>query len=276
MVVGQFKIGAIIQARMGSKRLPNKVLLPLPVAGEKTIIRHIIESLTRVDAIHDIVVATSYDHNNDDLANYIQLMSIACYRGSEVDVLSRFYDVVVNERFDFVIRITGDNPIIDSRLLEDFIDEFLRGDLDYLASKNLPVGCNFEMMRSEEIVNAHQNAIDAFDKEHVTPYIKRNAKKQGEYFFQGIIFDDKLRLTIDYPSDYAFLNIIFAELGDEQVTLNRVLEIVEDNKWLLSINSNNYQKIHYSSLSEEIQSILPLLKSREMFHLIDYLSNVSE
>ena len=181
MAVGQFKIGVIIQARLGSTRLPNKVMLPLPVGSEKTIISEIIERVKDVSEISNVIVATSISKVNDDLESYIDSLKVECYRGSENDVLSRFYEIVIKHDFEYVIRLTGDNPIVDNILLKEFISNFISNDLDYSYSNNLPLGCNFEMMKASEIIKAYKNTEDLFDKEHVTPYIKRFAKKTEDF-----------------------------------------------------------------------------------------------
>ena len=125
MAVGQFKIGVIIQARLGSTRLPNKVMLPMPLGSERTIISEIIERVKDVSEISNVIVATSISKVNDDLESYIDSLKVECYRGSENDVLSRFYEIVIKHNFEYVIRLTGDNPIVDNILLKEFISNFI-------------------------------------------------------------------------------------------------------------------------------------------------------
>ena len=96
------------------------------------------------------------------------------------------------------------------------------------------------MMKASEIINAHKNTEDIFDKEHVTPYIKRNANKKTDYFFNNIKLID-LRLTIDYASDYAFVNLIYNAKGKSKSVKN-IINLIENNNWLLDVNKNNYNK----------------------------------
>ena len=131
MEVGQFKIGFIIQARLGSLRLPNKVLLPLPVGSKKTIISEIIENLKYISDVSNIIVATSTSKVNDDLEKYINNINVKCFRGSENDVLSRFYNIILKYKFQYIVRLTGDNPVLDYILLKEFIDDFILKNLDY-------------------------------------------------------------------------------------------------------------------------------------------------
>ena len=264
MAVGQFKIGVIIQARSGSTRLPNKVMLPLPVGSERTIISEIIERVKDVSEISNVIVATSISKVNDDLESYIDSLKVECYRGSENDVLSRFYEIVIKHNFGYVIRLTGDNPIVDNLLLKEFISNFISNDLDYSCSNNLPLGCNFEMMKASEIIKAYENTEDLFDKEHVTPYIKRYAKKTEDFLFNNIGVINNLRLTIDYASDYAFINLIYTMLKDKSKSVKNIINLIEGNLWLLEINNTNFQKKEFKNIDEEIENILPLIKEREL------------
>lgn len=275
MEVGQYKIGAIIQARLGSTRLPNKVLMPLPIGSTTdTIISQVINGLKKVPEISKIVVASSTSIINDDLEEYIKGFNIDCYRGDENDVLSRFYEVVKKYKFDYVIRFTADNPIVDNLLLQEFINNFILKELDYSYSQNLPLGCNFEMMKAEQIIKAFENTEDIFDKEHVTPFIKRHSKKTEYNTFPKMEFNKELRLTVDYPSDYAFMGLIFSMLKGKSRSLKNIGKLIEDNQWLLCINKSNFQKIKYKNLKEEVKIILPIIKERELKRLEKLLNNV--
>ena len=274
MAVGQFKIGIIIQARLGSTRLPNKVMLPLPAGGEKTIISEVIESVKDVSEISNVIVATSTSKVNNDLESYINSLKVECYRGSENDVLSRFYDIVIKHKFKYIIRLTADNPIVDNLLLKEFIRNFISNDLDYSYSNNLPLGCNFEMMKASEIINAHENSENLFDKEHVTPFIKRNANKTVDFIFNNIKVIPNLRLTIDYASDYAFINLIYTMLKGKPKSIKNIINLVEKNNWLLDVNKSNFQKKEFKNIDEEIKNILPLIKQRGLKRLQKLLINL--
>lgn len=274
MAGGQFKIGAIIQARLGSSRLPNKVMLPLPVGSKRTIISEIIESVKDVSEISNVIVATSISKVNDDLENYINNLNVECFRGSENDVLSRFYEIVIKHKFEYVIRFTGDNPIVDNKLLKKFINNFISHDLDYSCSNNLPLGCNFEMMKASEIIRAYETTEDLFDKEHVTPYIKSNAIKTEDFLFKNIAAINNLRLTIDYASDYAFINLVYTMLKGKSKSVKNIINLIEKNNWLLEINKVNFQKKEFKNMSEEIENILPVIKQRKLKRLQKILINL--
>lgn len=276
MVVGQYKIGAIIQARLGSTRLPNKVLMPMPIGSKESIISQVIKGVKKVSEVSKIVVASSSSVINDYLETHVRSFNIDCYRGDENDVLSRFYEIVKKYSFDYVIRFTADNPIVDDVLLKEFINNFIAQDLDYSYSQNLPLGSNFEMMKANQIIVAHEKTKSFYEKEHVTPYIKRHAKNTEDYKFKKIEFNKELRLTIDYPSDYALIGLIFSMLKDKPKSLKNILKLIEDNSWILKINQNNFQKKNYKSIEEEIENILPVLRERELIRLEKLLKNVAK
>lgn len=274
MEVGQFKIGAIIQARLGSSRLPNKVLMPLPIGSNETILSQIIKKIKEVDIISDVIVATSKLPINDKLEEYVRNLNIDCFRGEEEDVLSRFYHISQERSFDYVIRFTGDNPIVDTVYLKQFINNFLKKKLEYSYSANLPLGCNFEMMKSSEINRAFKNTENSYDKEHVTPFIKKNANLIECYTFEKIEPYKNLRLTIDYPSDYALMTMIFSFLKNKQKSVKNIFKLINNNNWIVNINKDNFQKKKYLNIDEEIEDILPLIKERELYRLQKLLNNL--
>lgn len=273
MEVGQYKIGAIIQGRLSSTRLPGKILLPLPLRSEETVISQIIKTLNRISYLDKIVVATSSISSNDDLENHIKKLGIECFRGEENDVLSRFYEITQLHDFDFVIRFTADNPIIDISLLESFVENCITKDLEYSYSTGLPLGANFEIMKSSAIRKAYGNSTSSYDREHVTPYLKRNSKKTENYQFINFLGNDKIRLTIDYPSDYAFIQMIYFMLNRNEKSIKNIINLTQKNPWLLEINNNNVQKRNFQNLQEEIKYILPILEKMELYQLLEFLKN---
>lgn len=263
---GQYKIGAIIQARLGSKRLPNKVIMPIGNTG-RTIISQIIYRLNKLKIIDKVVIATSISEINDRLVNYAKELNVDCFRGDEENVLSRFSNIVEKNEFDYVLRFTADNPIIDSIRLEKFIEEVITKKLDYCYSQNLPLGCNFEMIKASLLVEANDRAIIPYDKEHVTPYVKRETNNKSFFKFPKNDLFDRLRLTIDYPSDYSFIYLISGLLNGKELNIDNIESLIRENHWLLKINESNFQKKQYTNISEEILEILPVLKEREMWRI---------
>ena len=252
MAVGQFKIGAIIQARLGSTRLPNKVLLPLPIGSDKTILSQIINKIKEVDIISDVIVATSKLPINDKLEEYVKGLNIDCFRGEEEDVLSRFYHISQERNFDYVIRFTADNPVVDTEFLKEFVNNVCKKKLEYSNTLNLPLGCNFEMIKTDQLNIAYNTTKKSFDREHVTPFIKRTAKNIDIYSFKDFRLIKQLRLTVDYPSDYAFVQMVFYFLQNNDISLNNINKLINDYPWLLQINKNNVQNKEYQNIEQAL------------------------
>lgn len=243
MADGRFNIVAIIQARLGSKRLPNKALMPLPAQSNGTILGSIIDTLRDFEPINEIYVATSKAQINDLVAKNCLFKNVECYRGSEEDVLSRFYEILKDTNIDYVLRFTADNPIIQVDYLKLFINNHLSKSLEYSRSEGLPLGCNFEMFRASSVIKAHQSTKQDYDREHVTPYISQNTNNKEIYKFEFEKEIDSLRFTIDYPSDYAFMNLVYNMLGTKKTPhIMELVSLVEKNSWLKEINSKNRQK----------------------------------
>ena len=156
-------IGAVIQARLGSSRLPGKVLKELPLGSGKSIIQHIINSLRKVKRIDLIVIATSKGKENNTIEELFRDSDIVVFRGDENDVLSRFALVSEKHNLTNVIRFTGDNPIIDVDILNCLIEHHVNNQFDHTSTKGLPLGTNINMFTANALMQAHNNATSEYD-----------------------------------------------------------------------------------------------------------------
>lgn len=231
------KVVAIVQARMGSTRLPGKVMMPI---GGYTLIELLLMRLSESTEVDEIVVATSEHTNNKALIEHIRSLGFRCETGSEDDVLERYYDTAVKCSADVVIRITADCPLIDSTMVDECVKEFKRSGVDYFSNnhpESFPDGLDVEVFSFSALSQAHLEASSNFEREHVTPYI-RDCNK----FIIGKMVchedhSDK-RWTVDEPADYhvvkrifdSFLpNVNFSWLEVLKLFDNRP-EVFEDNK----------------------------------------------
>ena len=202
------KIVALIQARMGSTRLPDKVMKP--VRGVP-MMELLLGRLSRAREIDQIAVATSSDARNDPLADHVAGLGYAVVRGSEHDVLDRFGQAVIETGADVVVRITGDCPLVDPDLVDACIRQFLADQVDYLSNvdpPSYPDGLDIEVFSANALRDAVANATRAFDREHVTPYLRtsglfRTASVRNESDYSG------LRWTVDEPADFRVIENIF-------------------------------------------------------------------
>jgi len=262
-LVNNIKVGFIIQARMQSTRLPGKVLMPLPINGNKTILHWIVQSIKKSKYDHQIIIASSSNSENNVLESICTSENIFLFRGSEDDVLNRFITIAKSNRFDVIVRLTADNPFVDIRLLDELIEIHLRHDLSYTGSSNLPVGMNFEIVKPQSIIDLEKKELSSDDKEHVTTYIKNNYP----IFIHEFISEESIRnvrLTIDYPSDYALVSLVASLL--KEPTLKNIERIFKTYPWLKEINEGNFQKKSFKDLGSEINEATRILDLLDLYN----------
>ncbi|MEX2601273.1 MAG: hypothetical protein WD355_06470 [Balneolaceae bacterium] len=276
------KIGFIIQARMQSTRLKGKVLLPLPLKGGKPMLQWIVDQARRAELQDveeelqcDIIVATSVNPENDLLEGYCKNQNIHCFRGDEEDVLSRFVEITRAHDFDVVVRLTGDNPLLDIPALEQTVEQHLREKNDYTTTMGLPKGMNIECISPEALLNADTGSFTPDEKEHVTLFLKnREEYTCGICDLSGNGGLEDLRMTVDYPSDYALLSVLLDGYNPNlQSGLELVSQIFGIYPWLFEVNRNNIQKQQFGSAADEVEAAVELLRNLGMDHSADLLGN---
>jgi spore coat polysaccharide biosynthesis protein SpsF len=263
-------IGAIIQARVSSSRLPGKVLFNLPANGNKKMIDQIISRCKAAKKISTIVLATSTHHSDEELVNHVVYTDLV-YTGSLTNVLNRYYECATIYKMDHIVRITGDNPCIDPVFIDKAIDFHLENDNDYTYTQGLPIGLNIEILSYKALKIANNNAKQEVEKEHVTPYIKGNESlfKNRILIFAGFEHISDLRLTVDYANDFSMINLLYNYLGDE-FSINNVMDLITKFPWLKSVNVN-LQKQIYKSQHEELEVAIKELEKLELNKSSDIL-----
>jgi glutamate-1-semialdehyde 2,1-aminomutase len=202
------KIVALVQARMGSTRLPGKVLKTIV---NKPMIELLLTRLSQSSELNEIVVATSDDRQNDQLQLVVESLGFSCTRGSEIDVLSRFYESAKFSDADIIVRITGDCPLVDSILVDECIKGYKNSNVDYFSNvdpASYPDGLDIEVMSFESIKRANNETNSEFDREHVTPYI-RNSDRFSKSSMQYAEDLSNQRWTVDEPEDLIVVTNIF-------------------------------------------------------------------
>ena len=253
---------------MGSARLPGKVLLPLPVSHGKPMIQWIVDQVQKSSYAPIIVVATSDQPADDKLADYCKNKNINCFRGDEDDVLSRYISVTKKHGFDTVVRLTGDNPLLDVDVLDQTVQYHIDENNVYSNSKGMPLGMNVEVIAGKTLLDLAKKPLTWRDREHVTQYVRRTDDyKKGVYTVELQNLLEKLRLTVDYPSDYAVLSFLLSLYSEpERTGLGLIEYVMEQYPWVFEINRDNIQKKQFDSESEEIKEAVKLLKKAEMFN----------
>ena len=174
---------------MGSTRLPNKVMKPI---GGSPMIQLLLARLSCAAEVDEIVVATSEDARNQRLADHVSALGYRCYRGSENDVLNRYLTAAKEAAADVVVRITGDCPLIDPTLVDLVIRRFKEEGVDYFSNtvpRTYPDGLDIEVFTFAAIERASLETDKAFDREHVTPYLRESGRfRQSAHAARGRSF----------------------------------------------------------------------------------------
>lgn len=234
---------AIVQARMGSERLPQKVLKP--IIG-KPMILHVLDRLHESETIDKIVLATSTDVVNDSLVKCVADAGYEVFRGSEDNVLKRFVDVVQEFGGDTVVRITGDCPLIDSTIVDRVVRRFENETLDYLrldVPQTFIRGFDVEVFSRDALMKTYATAVDMKYLEHVTYYIYTH---QDEFIVdveQGnSLYNKDYRLCVDNQKDLDLVVKIFEHFNDPFVSTKKVVEYLDKNPNVAYINGDSKQK----------------------------------
>ena len=269
MAAGQSgkKTGAIIQARMQSARLPGKIILPIPPINGKPLLQSIIDSLKESLYIDEIILATSTHSENDVLENIASVNNIRLIRGSESDVLSRFVSAIKKFELQTIVRVTADNPILDPRLLDKLLLYHNAENNDYTHSSNLPLGMNLEIVGADVLKEISVSPdLTKEDREHVTFSIGSSKEyKSGMIPLWPESLTDKIRLTVDYPVDYALICLLFNISLAKGIRGMELVNWVDNNQpWIWEINNQSYQKKQYASFNEELDIAVKMLNDADL------------
>jgi len=234
----------IIQARMGSTRLPNKVMKDL--CG-KPVLWHVVNRLKHSKYISDIVIATTALPEDDAIQKFCEENNLKYYRGSSENVLSRYYEAAGKYEAETVIRITSDCPVIDPVLLDEMIVDFNNSNADYMSNsllRTFPRGLDAEIFSFKVLEKTYKEASKQYELEHVTPYIYQHPELFSLKNFANVTDYSYHRWTLDTEEDYKLLQEIYNNLYDEVKLFQwkDILKLVELKPELLEINKHIEQK----------------------------------
>ena len=234
----------IVQARMTSTRLPGKVLLPL--AGEPMLVR-LLGRLRRVQRAQGIVIATTTNATDDPIAALCAQQGVPCHRGSEHDVLSRYADAARLHGADVVVRITSDCPLIDPALIDRVIAAYEAGDCDYVSNMlppTWPYGMAVEVFSAAALAQAHAEATQAAEREHVTPFLYWHPERYRLRNVASPVDLSQHRWTVDTPEDYELVRRLFEHLmpTHPHFTQADVLALLDQHPDWIAINQHVQQK----------------------------------
>ena len=239
-------IVALIQARMGSTRLPGKVLMK---SCNKTLLSHLIERLKYSKLIDKIVVATTTDSRDEQIILNCQKENILFFRGSEKNVLERFTNAAKKFSADIVVRITADCPLIDYEIVDYAINFFLENYPKYeLVTNRFPLtfadGLDVDVMSFESLISANKNALDEKYKEHIVPYFWEKGRSFFNFCDPNNNFEN-YRWTIDYEEDFRVINEIMSNLYPKfknRYLTNEIIKFLKSNKNFINYNKKYIKK----------------------------------
>lgn len=225
------KLLAVVQARLGSTRLPRKVLAEI---GDKSMIQHVLDRVARIQGINQVVVATTKQELDDELAEKLSSWGYDTFRGNQFDVLSRFWGAVEAFRADVVVRITADCPCLDPVLAELVLERFLDTGADYAANcptriSGYPDGLDVEVISGEALGEAVDEAVYPEDREHVTRFIIRSVPfwKREILQWQGPFCVPKL--SVDTQPDLERVRRVHRDLGAAVFGFKELVEYFGDH-----------------------------------------------
>ena len=217
--------GIVLQARMGSTRLPGKVLAKI---GRRTILEHCVRRLE--GSKFPVVVATTEQGEDDMVERAARALGAEVYRGPVQDVLSRVIGAAHAFGFTEIIRATADNPFVDKGAAQRASMARQRGVADHAVECGLPIGAAVEAVSLDALVRARALATDPYDREHVTSLVRRDARFRAlRAVAPGLLRRGGLRLTVDTSDDLAVAREIHTELGrgDDLADLADVIQAAE-------------------------------------------------
>lgn len=242
------KIGCIIQARTGATRLPNKVLLPI---FGKEILLHEVERVLNSKKLDLVVIATTTQPNDDKIEKLIidyNHPKVKLFRGSEEDVLDRYYRAARENQIEMVIRITGDCPLIDWELMDKIIEEFLIGDYDYvsnvLTKRTYPRGLDIEIFSFNVLEWMWKNCRLEREREHVTTYVREHPEQFKIKNIEQTEDLSNLRWTLDEKDDFILIEEIYRVLYPKKrfFQTQDILDLITQRPELVKINQHIEQK----------------------------------
>ena len=228
----------IIQARLGSKRFPKKVLAKI---GKKPMIWYSIERIKRVPGIKQVILATTKNSQDEVLLKIAKNCDILSFKGKTYDVLDRYYQCGLEFNADPIVRITGDCPLIDSTIIKKMLEKFNKSNYDYISNifpPTFPDGLDIEIFSFKTLEKVHHKVKLRSDKEHVTSYIRNHPKEFKIFNYENTKDLSKLRWTVDEKQDLIFVKRIYNKMKPKNnFSMKSILKIIEKDPNISKINS---------------------------------------
>jgi len=218
---------AIIQARMGSTRLPGKVMLPL---GSQSILTYLVQRISKARTLDAVLVATTNHKRDEVIVNECDRHGIPCFRGDEFDVLGRYVEAAKLSRADIIVRVTADNPFTDPDSIDRAVEAIVIGGADYAIEMDLPVGTTGEALTRNALIFIDEVALIPRWREHVTLYAKEHPGTMNCAFLapRPDCNHPDLSFTVDEPGDYEYARLLFENLPDTDFELKNLIAVADE------------------------------------------------
>jgi len=237
------KIVTVVQARMGSTRLPGKVMKDL---GGDTVLARVVHRVRRARLSGEVIIATTTNASDDLIVRECERLSVACFRGEETDVLDRYYHAAKDAGAETIVRITSDCPLIEPEITDNVIRAFLEQRPDYASNalqRTYPRGLDTEIMTFETLARAWREARRPYQRAHVTPYIYENPDQFKILSKVGDVDYSCHRWTLDTPEDLDFIRNVYQRLGnDDRFHWRDALTLLEHEPALVALNRHVIMK----------------------------------
>lgn len=240
------KTGIIVQARMTSTRLPGKVLLP--VLGQP-LLKYQIDRLKRAEEADELIIATTTKPSDEPIVDLCRQEGIHCIRGSEQDVLARYYQAASQFELETVVRVTSDCPLIDPAVIDEGIRTYQNSSrhYDYVSNgrkRTYPRGMDVEVFSIQALLEAYHEAKAEPEREHVTPFIYGHPERYALGELQYVRDESRYRWTVDTPEDFALIKKLLEAIYPvkPQFTLEDLLQVINEHPEWSEINAHIKQK----------------------------------
>jgi spore coat polysaccharide biosynthesis protein SpsF len=234
------RVVAIIQARMGSTRLPGKVMKDI---GGETMLARVVWRARRATLLDEVVVATTNKTEDAPVVSECTKLGVPVFRGDEQDVLDRYYHCAQASRAEAVARVTSDCPLIDPKVIDDVVRAFSETNPDYVSNTGYPRGLDIEVMTLASLERAWHGSSQSYHRVHVTPYIYQNPNMFRLLWIKADRDYSNHRWTVDTQEDLSFVRSVYERLGNlDTFGWCDVLKVLEREPALIELNRRVRQK----------------------------------
>ena len=256
-------IGCIIQARMGSSRLPGKVLMKSN--SGRPLLYYVVNQLRYCAKVKNLIIATTANQEDDQIETFANNSSVDVFRGSEKDVLDRYFQCAKKYSFSTIVRITADCPLIDPQIVDRVIEKFFSGNYDFATNtlvRTFPIGTDVEVFSFSALKRTWKSAQLPSEREHVTPYMRN----KGNFQIVNVENDkniSSLRLTVDRIEDFELIKKILNDISSNPIYLDDVLELFSRKPELIEINKHID---HNDGFNRSLKEDQEFVKTKENNH----------